>query len=258
MQSNYESAILILGDSVGFGVGLRENKTVSGLLQANLPLTKVYNSSVVGYCTCDYKNVVENFLPSHEEIKVVYLFFCLNDLSTYSAIYFDKNANFFEKPIISIGKVFSNSKVNTFLRSHSKLYILIRAILVKPQYLFWKADYSLYADENKKNFLRMMQPIVDINEYLKERDIPFTVVVMPYEYQLRSKDKKVNIPQQRLSKFLKENGICYVDMMLEFKKTGIASNYLYLPYDPMHFSIKGHNIIFSIIMRDLKKYEIFF
>lgn len=88
--SDCESAILILGDSVGFGVGLEEDETAAGLLQKEIPSTKIYNSSVIGYHTQDYKNVVNAFQPLHEEIKAVYLLFCLNDLSPHSTMCFDE------------------------------------------------------------------------------------------------------------------------------------------------------------------------
>ena len=80
-----QPALLILGDSVGFGCGVEESKTFAGLLRKSLPDTTVYNSSVIGYALPDYKNVVEHFLPQHTEIKRVYLSFCVNDVSHKSA-----------------------------------------------------------------------------------------------------------------------------------------------------------------------------
>src|SRR5258708_6903533 len=73
------SAVLFLGDSVTFGVGVPEEKTFVGLFRKQVPDVTVYNSAVVGYSLVDYKRVVNSFLPEHPEIKNVYLFYCLND-----------------------------------------------------------------------------------------------------------------------------------------------------------------------------------
>ncbi len=79
-------AVLILGDSVAFGCGVEEKQTFTGMLRRTFPDVRFYNSSSIGYCTHDYQNVVDGFIPSHPEIKKVFLFFCLNDLSPQSAL----------------------------------------------------------------------------------------------------------------------------------------------------------------------------
>ncbi|MFH1395479.1 MAG: hypothetical protein ABIH09_04905 [Candidatus Omnitrophota bacterium] len=260
LPDNYKSAILILGDSVGFGVALEEDETVAGLLRTNFPETKIYNSSVIGYRACDYKNVLDVFLPLHKEIKHVYLLFCLNDLNVKSAkfgekkhIVLPKNAGFFEKFIILLKENSVISKINAFLRARSKLYILLRVMLTDPQYRYWNADYQLYSKDDKLDFSKNIQPIVEINDYLKSKKVTFTVIVMPYEYQLRNDDEKLKLPQQGLSRFFRDKGVHYIDAMPEFRDSGIASKNLYLPYDPMHFSKKGNEILFDIMERDMKK-----
>ena len=46
---NYGSSWLVLGDSVAFGVGIGAEDTFIQLLQNNLPHTRVWNTSVIGY-----------------------------------------------------------------------------------------------------------------------------------------------------------------------------------------------------------------
>jgi len=257
-SSDYESAILILGDSVGFGVGLEEAETAAGLLRKEIPSTKIYNSSVIGYYTYDYKNVIESFLPLHEEVKTVYLLFCLNDLSPYSTMCFDENNKisietdgFFKKIITKIGKNSLILRMNMFLRAHSKLYIFFRGILAQGEGLFLIEDNSLYSERNKAIFLEKMRYIADISVYLKKKNIPFTVIIMPYEYQLRTHDEKLMIPQQKLTEFFNDEGINYIDAVSEFRNSETASKDFYLAYDPTHFSKKGNEILSNIIVRDI-------
>src|SRR5262245_14521433 len=54
-------AILILGDSVGFGPAVEEPDTFAGLLRSRFPAKRIYNSSAIGYSTPDYRNVVDAF-----------------------------------------------------------------------------------------------------------------------------------------------------------------------------------------------------
>src|SRR5262245_22729224 len=42
-------AVLILGDSIGFGPAVDEADTFAGLLRARFPERRIYNSSVIGY-----------------------------------------------------------------------------------------------------------------------------------------------------------------------------------------------------------------
>lgn len=255
----YKEAILILGDSVGFGVGLDEDRTFAALLRKKFPLTKIYNSSVIGYNIPDYKNVIEHFLPLHKEIKRVYLLFCLNDISLESAQQINEMLGTLKiNPKSSKGFTFLMMKINfvrklnQFLRARSKLYLLIRHFLTDPQLLYWKVDRRLYSEENHLHFLKMMQPIVDIATTLKDQNILFTVIIIPYELQLRNKDISTWIPQKKLSLFFEETGVNYINAHKTFKSLGIDSKKFYLTYDPMHFSEEGHRVIYEIILETLR------
>lgn len=141
--------------------------------------------------------------------------------------------------------------MNLFLRAHSKLYIFLRGISARFQYLSWIEDNSLYSERNKAIFLEKMDYIADIGGYLKKKNIPFTVIIMPYEYQLRTRDEKLMIPQQRLIEFFKNKEINYIDAVPEFRNSGIVSKDFYLAYDPTHFSKKGNEILFDVIVKDI-------
>ena len=75
-------ALLILGDSIGFGPAVEEADTFAGLLRSRFPSVRIYNSSVIGYSTPDYRNVVAAFVPTHPEVTAVVLAYSLNDISS--------------------------------------------------------------------------------------------------------------------------------------------------------------------------------
>ena len=87
-----ETEILFLGDSVGFAIGVEESQSAIGLLRQALPGIRLYNSSCIGYCVKDYKNVLEFFAPGHPNIKFVYVIMCLNDIYDQSSIEIRKAA----------------------------------------------------------------------------------------------------------------------------------------------------------------------
>lgn len=251
-----KKAVMILGDSVAFGPGIEEEKTFAGLLRKNIDSVNIYNSSVIGYNTFNYKYVVEKCLPEHNDVEKVFLIFCLNDINS-KKVYLINNVLCSsntdsvsqEVSIYSIRKVSIIRKLNQFLGPRSKLYLLLRHSLTDPQKMYWEADRLLY--ENEKQFLESLYPIVDIANILKNKNIDFIVIIVPYEIQLRSDDELGKIPQKKLYAFFNEKKIGYIDVFERFKSYGVESKKFFLPYDPMHLSEKGHEVIYEIIKDSL-------
>ncbi len=256
--ASYDYALLILGDSVGFGPGVSEEQTTAGLLRKNYPGLKIYNSSVIGYATPDYQNLIEQFIPLHPEVKKVYLFFCLNDVSRQSAVLIDRlvksknsGSGYLNTAVDSLKQVNWVKQLNEYLRAHSKLYLLFKNILTNPQYRYWKADYAHYLDSNQQVFLRRMQPVAVIAKLLKQKNIDFTVVILPYEYQLKHATAANRLPQDKIGAFLKQNNIRSIDIFDQFRKSGITAEKLFLPFDQAHFSEQGHAELFKILQSEL-------
>ncbi len=253
---DYDYAVLILGDSVAFGCGVPEENTFTGLLRKNFPKVLIYNSSVIGYGIKDYKNVVDNFLHYHKEIKKVYLIFCLNDIEdrssesiTESLKARQKNLNSNDNYVETIKSIGFFAKLNSYLRAHSKLFVLLKGELTDPQLRYWEAEYLNYKDIPDNVFLERMQPIIEITNILKQKGILFKVIIAPYEYQIRKYDNNLSIPQKRLSHFFETNGISYIDLIDKFRNSKINSKALFLPYDPMHFSKKGHEVMYENLLQ---------
>ncbi|MGH8498107.1 MAG: SGNH/GDSL hydrolase family protein [Methylococcales bacterium] len=260
-KASKQEALFILGDSVAFGPGLDEEKTFSGMLRAEFPDLEVYNSSVIGYSTRDYRNVINSFPLAAKGIDHVFLLFCLNDISNESAKeikqFIDDSRNVnrsngqltHAQSFVDILKGFEFfGAMNEFLRSNSKLYLLLKGILTDPQARYWEADYRLYLEANHARFLSSMQELADIAATLRKDGIPFTVIIAPYEFQLRSPDEATLLPQRKLQDYFARHSIDYIDSTPWFIKQHTESRKFFLAYDPMHFSAQGHKLIYNIIV----------
>jgi lysophospholipase L1-like esterase len=250
-------AILILGDSVGFGPAVEEPQTFAGLLRARFPEKRVYNSSVIGYATPDYKNVVEAFLPLHREVTQVVLVYCLNDTSSQSAEAIDR---YLEAPrekapepdlrqmLQGLGPLRS---VNDFLRSRSKLYLWIKHQAMAPRRRGWEEMLRLYEDGDQGRLEGAARDIAEIAARLARDGIRFVAVLAPFEHQIRNPDDpSAQLPQQKLGALLSRAQVETVDARPAFDRGDGAPDY-FLPYDAMHFSREGHRVMAEVIARAL-------
>jgi lysophospholipase L1-like esterase len=241
---NYKDSWLILGDSVTFGVGVETKDTYAQLLQDDHPEARVWNTAVIGYDARNYRDVFYQLVSDDKRLpnlKRVLLFFCLNDI--------DLDA----KLETAQGKRPSNSRfaesLLSFLRRNSKFYILAKNTFSDRSKFYFKQDYQLYANSSE-NFTETMNILGEISNYLRERNIDFTVVILPYEYQLRERNEQNLLPQKRLGASLAEKSISYVDAYDYFARQSDAKeDYLYADFG--HFSKKGHRIVFNLVKERL-------
>ena len=249
-------AVLILGDSVSFGVGVDAAKTVAGLLQRAMPRVRFYNSSAIGYGLHDYENVVDAFVSRKPEIKHVLLFYCLNDI-------YDTSAQEIEAAVQDVNGTggtpspFSSFQAfalatNSFLRSRSKLYLYVKAVITDPSMRYFTQDLAEY-QKRQSNIGDSLQPLRTIAQKLAAKRVTFEVLVMPYEAQVRTKDQSAFLPQTLVGYFLRKNKIAYYDAAPAFLQSGLPPQNLYLYGDPMHLSAEGHRLSFQFANAELAK-----
>jgi len=252
-------AILILGDSVGFGPAVEEPETLTGLLRARFPERRVYNSSSIAYTAHDYRNVVENFLPQHPEVTAVVLVYCLNDVSRSSAQNIDRQLG--KQPETPEVSRFTEtlrsfrllSDANDYLRSRSKLYLFVRHRLLQTQTRDWKLLLSLYGDDRAADYESALSDVVAVAEELRAKGIPLVLVLSPFEYQLRRPDDpESELPQRLITERLTRAGVAYIDPRPDFDASHASTEY-FLGYDPMHFSALGHRVMADAIARALAR-----
>lgn len=256
-DASKREAILILGDSVGFGPAVEEEETFAGLLRARFPEWRVYNSSVIGYATPDYRNVAEAFLPLHPDVTDVVLVYCLNDVSLQSAQAIDRYLETKEKQQVEpdLRSILQGlgllGRINEFLRSRSKLFLLLKHQLMAPRRRGWEEVARLYAGDAEANLEAAARDIADVAARAKEAGIGFIAILAPYQHQLADpEDQARRIPQQKFGELLSRAGVDYVDGLDAFD-SGRGSVDYFLPYDPMHFSSAGHRVMSELIARAL-------
>jgi hypothetical protein len=252
-------AVLLLGDSIGFGPAVEESDTFAGLLRARIPDKRIYNSSVIGYATPDYRNVVEVFVPAHPEVTAVVLLYSLNDVTSYSAQAIDRylgdpKPEVPEQRLTEALRGFTLlSDANDFLRSRSKLYLLLRHHLLGTQVRDWRAVLNLYSEERSADIERAAGDVAQISAFLRQRAIPLVVVVCPFEYQLRRPDDpETQVPQRRLGDLFSKADVAYVDARPSFDPA-VSSRDYFLAYDAAHLSEAGHRVIADVIGQALAR-----
>lgn len=245
---NYTSSWLILGDSVTFGVGVDAEDTYIQLLQNDLPTVKLWSTAVVGYDMLNHRDVINRFVIESQgipNVKKVVLFFCLNDVDLQYPDP-DRKVSRFEYLTSS-----SVDKVLLFLRSHSKFYLLMKNVISdRSKFYFWH-DYQFYKDAGKK-YTDAMKILDEINTTLRMRNIDFTIIILPYEYQLRTKEEQHLLPQKLLTAHLKDKGVPYIDTYAYFERSGVDQKKNFLYADFCHFSKRGHQLVASILKEHLR------
>ena len=78
------------------------------------------------------------------------------------------------------------------------------------------------------------------------------MVLLPFEYQVRMKKEEYLVPQKKLKAFLGDIGISYLDPFEMLIRSGENSKSLYLFADGVHFSEKGHKLIYEFLKAKLK------
>jgi hypothetical protein len=253
----YSSAILILGDSTGFGPSVKEEKIAAGLLRTNLPDTKIYNSCVIGYCTDDYKSAARSFLLSNSDIKAAYLLYCLNDVYPNNPVFTNKAYIGSVRPglVDSMKKLSFIDRLNNLLRAHSRLYVFLKGVLTNTCERYWLSDYFLYAHMTDSELKSKLQPIFDIADMMKRRGIYFKVIIIPYEYQVSNDDPAIYLPNTKIISELDQAQTGYMDLLPVFRSSGVPAGKLFLRYDGIHLSATGHKIVYEAIAKDLRSAE---
>ena len=248
--------VLILGDSVAFGPGVAEEKTFAGQLRTSKPDWAIFNAAVIGYDVDDYLNVVRSLIDEGHRYKFVVLIMCLNDVSGDSARLLNNSPmppGF--STVETIRKLDFASAANDWLRNNSKLYLYVKGLVTDPPARHFYADYSNYVGKVD----RQLSVVTEVAATLRRAGMPLLVVIAPYAYQIRERDGKAPkdrvdgdllLPQRKIVTFLRGMGVTTYDStgFFESQTAGVSSD-LFLPFDAMHFSKKGHAVMYMFIDR---------
>lgn len=230
-----DSTLLLIGDSVTFGVGVEADSTFAGLLQHAHPSLAILNSASIGYALEDYHEVVDYLLARDNTVRRAIIAYSLNDYE--------------RTPALPPGALsFLNLRV--FLRENSKLYVWIRGTFFDRSEIYFFRDYQFYAEPspNIPNVLNLLGCLV---EQFRIKKIECSVLILPYEYQLRMNEERYLLPQKILSDYLTAHNIPFVNGFSYFKNAGGVSKNFFLLGDHMHLSNRGHRTAFELIEKEV-------
>ncbi|MCF8302050.1 MAG: SGNH/GDSL hydrolase family protein [Bacteroidales bacterium] len=239
MPDTSRKSKLLLGDSVTLGVGVEDDSTFPAILQDHYEEFNLLNASFAGYAVNDYHNIVKHLANNNNyKIDEVVLFYCLNDL------YLESN----NEPALSknkwIGRVFR------FLKTHSYFYIWLKGIFFDRPETYFHYDLQFYKHPSKA-FNQALQTIKQIKMRCMQAGWDFSIVLLPYEYQLReTKDSLRGLPQKKLIQYFDNENIKVYDPVNYLKAKPIEPSAAYLFADGIHFSEKGHRLLAEYLRKN--------
>lgn len=247
---NEKKSILILGDSVTFGVGVKEKNTFIGILRNNLQDNNLYNTAIFGHNIESYSYILKkNHKKFKNEINEVVIFLCLNDLVPYQGAVFKKEEkneiNNFQKNIVK--NTFA-VKLNVFFRERSSLFVLLKGFLTNPIERHYNYMKILY--DNEKNLMGFEKFVNEIDGFMNKNNLKYRYVLLPYAHQVRNNCKKNLLkPQEIIKDILNKKNLNLIDYTSEFCKIP-NNNDLFLKYDPVHLSNYGHRFVSDLLIQD--------
>lgn len=263
--NNLYKNILILGDSVTMGVGVDADNTFTSILFKKNNNINIINGSVTGYSFFDYINVLPKII--NDSYIGVILCLCLNDFDKISQKNIIakrdegiENDNLHRYPnfIVRTLRVINDNyfNFNDYLRCNFRTYLWIKSLLIDSSKEHFLADLERY--KKRKRMLELIRDqFKQMIKITNETNKWFIVFILPYEYQLRSKDKSYLLPQEMILRATAGLNLDIVDlyepMINIILKDKIRSRKLYLFNDPCHFSDEGHRIVAEIISSEIAR-----
>ena len=244
-EYKYNKSLLILGDSVSFGVGVDENKTISGILREKLK-TNIYNASVAGHNIIDYSILIEKYHKKFDDISRVLIFICLNDAHFSQGIVKKHKLNEDENKYIFDINILE--KINVFLRNKSALFVLVKSKFTKSDERHFRLLNDYYGDSVVLK--KYKETVSKINKFSNSKNLKVEFVILPYSYQIKNNcDKDLLNPQFKINKIFSDLSIKFYDLTNIFCEDN--ENNLFLNYDPVHLSINGHESVANFLENNI-------
>ena len=227
---------LILGDSVTMGIGVSQDSTYPGLLSLNQDTLTILNSSFIGYSSKDYLNILSKINNKYKDnLSRVTIFWCLNDV--YS------NPVNTDSPK---GISFLGNYLTGFIYNYVFTYQWLKKNIFDRPRKYYEYDQKYYSEQNYQ-YQKSLDNISKIKIITDSLSIKLDVVMLPYEYQLR---KNTDSPQKQMISDLNDYHINVIDLFSNLRDVTNDYESLFLYGDGIHYSKKGHKIIFDIVSKE--------
>ncbi len=234
--------ILVLGDSITFGAGVRLEDTYTKQTEklVNQPF-QIINAGVNSYHFEHYyifiKDNIDRFDPDH-----IVIGFCINDVRS--------------KDIVApryIVRERLKPQITSSLKHDIKKLIKKSPSFQLFSYLTFSNTYnrkkyntrwitSVMMSWNNEGLVeKLIDMLEEIEQLTEERGIKFSVIIFPEMNQLIDYHKYGG-PRDKLLEILENLNIAYLDLYDTFRQKEDFSKY-YLKGDTVHFTVDGHKII---------------
>ena len=238
-------SVLLIGDSVTMGIGVDPDSSFAGILSKSLDTVNVVNPSLIGYASTDYQRLVHYFLANPRvvqlekmDIQHVLLFWCLND------IYADLPPT--AVPGGDVRRL--GGEMLHHVRLNVRLYQVLKNMFFDRARSYYEYD-ELYYTPSGLYFQRAVSDLKKIKETCDKNGVPLTVILLPYEYQIRAKDGvPIDLPQSVLKQAIEDPEFRILDLHEVLRSRPEASKALYLYGDGIHFSKTGHRVVAEYVL----------
>ena len=242
-----KKSILILGDSVSFGVGMNEKDTFVGLMRKKSK-ENLLNSSISGHNLKSHSYLLKKYHEKfREKINNVVIILCLNDIISFQGVVKKNN----EKKNNFINKNIKNNiaiKINVFFREKSALFVFFKGSLTNPVKRHFRLMNSFYEDNSKLDALA--ENLSYIQKYATSNNLNIKFVLLPYAYQIQKKCvSDLMRPQKNIKKIFNKLNLKIYDYTENFCKYS-GDEKLFLPFDPVHLSKYGHIYVLKLLKSD--------
>ncbi len=231
---------LLLGDSVTFGVGVKDDETFASILDDHISYANIINPSVPGYTCEDYRNVLNGLLEENQfDIDQVILCYCLNDVYAKKSSDLQNQREGWLKSTAS------------FMRSNSMLYNWLKGLVANRPKAYYEYDASFYAEGNE-DYEKALEILADCNELCNESGIGFSVMPLPYSHQYQLDSDIYGVQDKIIADLESINVHC-----LDHPGEAIQSDFprhpkkAFLFGDGIHFSIGGHIAVANHLIKEL-------
>jgi len=242
---NKDGSIFILGDSVAFGNGIKEEETFIGLFRKQNKNVNFINSSVPGRQIFDQIKIIEKAKTFKKVDKILYIF-TLNDVYGSSNV-INLTEEKKDESDYGLKKFKLLFEINAFLRNKSYLYMWVKGVGTDPSKRWFLNLFDIYKTVDFKNIEKQFVQLKKVSDDIKSE---FIVILLPYEYQTRSCSQHILKPQENIDNILNNLNIISKNLTSVFCEQEKPKKNFY-KFDPMHLSKHGHKLVFNNLKNEI-------
>ena len=236
--------IILLGDSMVFGVGISQDYIFSELLNREHSTYRYINAGVIGYDTAQEYLVLKKYIDKIQPAAVILFFEQSNDMLMNV-----RGDNFYPKASIQNGRLIIQKAIaeNPFpFYQRFIFYQLMNTKMFKGRdliYLYHKLMFTLFK-ERSEAWIVTKRLLFEIAELCDLNKAQLIIVDIPTQNQLKFPQLYSRETQKLLQEAAKERGIAYYDLMVHYPDW----QKLFIPRDS-HWNIEGHRFMNEFVKK---------